>query len=119
MRLLTAEDVTFEIEIEDEGFTPRGQFASGDEADRQLENEIIKRLDRGDLWAWCCVRVIARWNGFEGDVYLGGCSYADEDDFKADGGYYPQLCDEALENLNAEIKRTCERIAPLCNARGL
>ena len=117
IRKLTAAEVTFSIECEEEHIPVRGNaLASGDdEEDRACENEIIARLDRGDLWAWCTVKVTARWGDYEASEYLGCCSYENEKDFKA-GGYYEQMRDEALTRLQAEIERAAEGLAPLFGA---
>ncbi len=106
LRELTEADVTFTLECEEEDIPVRGNaLASGDEqADRDCENEIIARLDEGDLWAWCCVKVTARWRGHEGVSYLCGCSYEDEESFKHLSGYYPGMRSEALADLNQNLR---------------
>ena len=65
---------------------------------------IQRQLDNGNEWGWCQAHVIAKWtapdgNEYTGDAYLGGCSYRSEKDFKAKGGYYPQMCDDAYKDL--------------------
>lgn len=89
------------IEIEPEETPVEGNaMASGDdEADRAYEQEILERFDAGDTWAWCTVIVHARLGDAIGTAALGCCSYADEDDFKAPGGYYEDLCAEALADI--------------------
>lgn len=69
---------TFDIEPEDS--LVRGNFASGDDAaDKALEDSILKRLDRGDMEAWCLAKVTATFEfmgeTFKGTAVLGGCSY--------------------------------------------
>ena len=80
---------------------------------RAVEDEILARLDRGDLWAWCHVVVTARWNGYVGEAHLGGCSYADEESFRHPGGYYPQMQAEALAALNAVVADRARTLIPL------
>lgn len=89
------------VTIEPEEIPVEGNaMASGDdEADRAEEQAILERLDAGDDWAWCTVVVHARLGDAVGTAALGCCSYADEDDFKAPGGYYEDLCAEALEDI--------------------
>lgn len=110
--------VTFKLEIEPEDTPVRGNvMASGDDqADRDLENEIIERLDRGDLWAWCYVKVTASvtmdGHTFTGSNAIGGCSYFGTDSeceaaFKRD--YYTDLCDEARENLFTDLRDAVSR----------
>lgn len=64
--------------------------------------EIQNRLRKGDLWAWCCVKVTAWYAGIEGADFLGGCSYEDETDFKQ-GGYWEDMRIEALGELHVEL----------------
>ena len=94
---LTESDVTFRIEILPDDTPIRGNaIASGDDdLDRQVENEIIDRLDSGDIWAWCCVRVVASFGPLEADAVLGGCSYRDRAEFTERGGYFDDLKAEA------------------------
>ena len=114
LRKLTPADVRFTITVEYEQTSVRGNaLASGDdEADRECEDAIIKRLDQGDVWAWCTVFVTATWNEHEGRTDLGCCSYDDEADFKA-GGYYDDMCSEALDQLNAELENAASELESL------
>lgn len=107
LRKLTEQEVEFTIEIEEEDIPLVGgnppAFDSGDkEADAQLVRDIQRRLENGDLWAWCTVKVVAEWREFRGSNYLGACSYDNATDFKQ-GGYYEDMCREALDDLNATI----------------
>lgn len=97
--------VEYEIEVLPEDAPVRGNaIVSGDaDFDRQVEDDIIERLEVGDIWAWCTVRVIARLGVLEGDAYLGCCSYADKDDFRA-SGYFDDLRIEALDRLRIEVE---------------
>lgn len=114
LRKLTREDVEITIEIDNEWLPLRGNaIATGDpDYDRQVEDELLKRLDSGDIWAWCSVTVTARWNGFEGKDHLGGCSYADEEDFKR-SGYYDEMVGIAIDELNKEIERQYAMLSEL------
>lgn len=92
----------YALVIEAEHIPVRGNFCTEDaDADRELEDEICDRLDRGDLWAWCSVRVCVvdtRTQQVAHSSWLGGCSYKDEADFKQ-CGYYEDMCAEAREAL--------------------
>ena len=106
--------IRYQIEIEQDDISVRGNaIASGDNAtDKAVEDEIIKRLDNGDTWAWCSVCVVAEAGGVEGRAYLGACSYKDEEDFRRDK-YYEQMQEEAKEDLIAQLvraKKTLEEI---------
>ncbi len=111
VRDLTEDEVEFSISRVKEDHEP--DFESDDkDADERDRREIRRRLDRGDLWAWCCVKVTAKWNGFEGVDYLGGCSYDGDEDFKK-GGYWPDMKHEALAELNRSVAETFAKLWPL------
>lgn len=114
MRLLRKDEVTFSLEIEEEPSPVRGNFMATEdlEQDKRDEDEIIARLRRGDDWAWCTVKVTATWGDFSDYAYLGGCSYADEKDFKRDG-YYDGMCDEAFDALNVKLQKLAQKLEPL------
>ena len=76
--------------------------ASGDDAlDREVEDEILARLESGDIWAWFTAKVTVRDSyGREASDYLGCCCYEDARDFKR-GGYYLDMikaCVDEIEN---------------------
>jgi len=106
--------IEYTIECLPEDLEIRGSFASGDdEADEQLAQEIERDLERGNEWAWCCVKVVCTLTRsgekFIGVDYLGGCSYKDEKDFSTPDGYLPQMKREAysdaIASLNSAIVR--------------
>lgn len=84
----------------DEGTGVRGNASATDDpaADAAIEDEIIRRLDAGDIWAWASVQVQAT----AGDKYkavdcLGACSYADAREFmKWDDGYFCDMVRNVL-----------------------
>lgn len=102
--------VTYKLEIEEEDTAPEGNASAIDpETDAEILSEIRRRLDRGDLWAWCVVKVTAEATDASGKVwrgtdYLGGCNYRDEADFKAPGGYWDDMCERAYDDLVATLK---------------
>jgi hypothetical protein len=103
---LTVNDVIITLTAEEEDMGVRGNYvASGDdEQDKEDEDEIIRDYESGNLWAWCVAHVTVRPKDgrlatFSGDDYLGGCSYANEQDFK-EGGYYEDMVNTALSELN-------------------
>ena len=125
MRELRESEVTFTIEVLPEEIPVRGNaLASGDDdADHDCENKILRALERGNGWAWCCVRVTAAWSALDGEEYtgcdsLGCCSYAGEKDFTRGGGYFDDMKREALDNLNKQIEHAEKRYAALCAALG-
>lgn len=115
MRKLTEKDVTFTLSVEYDDTPVRGNaLACGDDAaDKECEDEIIRRLDNGDVWAWCVVRVTATYelpdgSTLEGWDTLGACCYKNERDFKLDG-YYVDMKAEAVEDLNRRIQDEINR----------
>lgn len=111
LRTLTREDVTISVRIEVEELAVRGNaMASGDSAfDKEVEDEIYARLDRGDEWAWCTVWVRATYGTLGAETCLGGCSYENEADFRA-GGYFDDMVGDALDALNEELQYTWDSL---------
>jgi hypothetical protein len=74
------------------------------EFDKTVEDEILERLDNGDVWAWADVEVQATLpDGRTGSAYLGGCCYEDEKDFKQ-GGYYEGMILNAVDDAASKPK---------------
>ncbi len=74
------------------------------EFDKTVEDEILERLDYGDVWAWADVEVQATLpDGRTGSAYLGGCCYEDEKDFKQ-GGYYEGMILNAVDDAASKPK---------------
>jgi hypothetical protein len=117
LRKLTQSDVVFSVHISEEDIPVRGNaMASGDDAaDKEDEDNIIARLNAGDLWAWCCVEVRATYNRHSSDTkhsagdILGCCSYSDESDFRS-CMYFEDMCKAALDRLNAYLAATLESL---------
>ena len=109
-RKLTEADVCFYVIAEQDHMPVRGNaLASGDdEEDRKYEDEILTRLDSGDVWAWAAVTVEARYHGLVGVDHLGCCSYRDEADFRKPGDYFDDMKREAL----ADLQRQIDELAP-------
>lgn len=103
MKTYTSE-ITIRVELDD--CPVRGNALASDDAtlDKQVEDEILARLDDGDVWAWACVEVNASFRGVSRSSYLGACSYVGEEDFKSDDGYYAEMVTEACEGLAELIK---------------
>lgn len=101
-----------ELDVEPEETSVRGNaLASGDDAeDRAQEEEILRRLNNDDVWAWASVRVRVTLGdpttgrALRGESsWLGCCSYADRGDFESPGGYYDDMLAEALADLAGKI----------------
>lgn len=105
----------YDLTAEFDDLPVRGNaIGSGDDDyDRQVEDSILERLDGGDVWAWASVCVTCKVPGYDavGTDYLGGCCYADADDFKQPGGYYDDMRSEARHDLQSALAEELERQA--------
>lgn len=104
MREFKADEVTFKLDVEYEDMSIEGNvMASGDdEADKKAEKWVRDELERGNVWAWACVKVTAKWAGFEGWGVLGGVSCQKAEDFTDDG--MDDLTDQAIKHLISNIR---------------
>lgn len=111
-------DITIIAEVDD--IPVRGNaMASGDDIyDKEVEDEIISRLNNGDVWAWANVTITASWSGLYGSDNLGGCSYKNEDDFINSGHYYDSMVDAAVNDLNNKIAKIFQDTKPLNEKHG-
>jgi hypothetical protein len=75
-------------------------LASEDDAlDKEVEDEILARLESGDIWAWFTAKVTVRDSyGAEASDYLGCCCYKDARDFKL-GGYYLDMIKACVDEI--------------------
>lgn len=97
------------VSIEPEHEDVRGNFASGDPAyDREDEEAILARLRKGEDWAWCCVKVTVSCGELSESEYLGCCSYADEEDFRTNSGYFDDMVRECKDRLIAGARAVLE-----------
>jgi hypothetical protein len=101
--------VEYEMTVLPEDSPVRGNamFSGDADYDREVEESIIEDLDAGNEWAWCAVKMVARYPGvdnIEGTDYLGQCSYNDEEQFKQPGGYYDDMKAEARADLYNQIE---------------
>lgn len=107
MKKLTRTDVTIQLERLEEDAPLRGNISAVDpKTDAEAEAEVRKQLAAGNEWAWFCAHVVVTWHGLRAEQYLGCCSYHSEEDFKAPGGYYDDMIDGCL----AEIQEQAEKI---------
>ena len=123
-RKLTLDDIEFSVHATQDVDTPvRGNaLASGDDAeDKAVEDEIIRRLDDGDGWAWALVRGEGRFKvdgasarggstSIEANDYLGACSYADKEDFCQPGGYFDDMKLAVLAELQTAVNAIVAKV---------
>jgi len=98
--------VTYSIHAEQDDLPVRGNALASDDpaVDKECEDDILARLDRGEVWAWAYVKVTAECCGFKGVDTLGACSYKDEADFCTPGGYWDDMQKEARTDLVKTLK---------------
>ncbi len=111
---------TFEVSVEMDDTPVRGNaLCSGDDdADRRVEDEILERLNQGDPWAWGLVYVRATFAGFTGEDFLGGCSYASEEDFRTAGDYFEDMTRQACLDLLQMAESARRHLLKLDGLRG-
>ena len=97
-------EIEYRIECLPEEMPVRGNLTdSGDaELDKRDEDAVIAEIENGNDWAWCTIRVVATYKGLEGNDYLGGCTYSNENDFIA-GGYFDDMKDQARSDLLSKL----------------
>src|SRR5512146_22880 len=105
---LKPSDVEVEVLCEPEEIPIEGNAsATGDAAQDEETNRWVRsELARGNEWAWCTVQVRVHYMErlFMGtSTFLGCCSYRSEADFRQPGGYFDDLLQEALADLEAQL----------------
>jgi hypothetical protein len=113
VRKLTLKDVKVTLRAEPEDEPVRGSFGGDEDGARKVEDDVLAGLEGGNEWAWCQAVVEVSWGNFQGAAFLGCCSYESEEDFMQKGGYYEQMVEESLSDLNAGIAKVYAEICPL------
>ena len=107
---LTVQDVELVLECLPEDLQIEGNASAIDpETDRQTVEWIKSKLEAGNEWAWCMVKVTARWNGLEASDSLGACSYKNEEEFKQ-GGYYEDMVQNVLDELQRQAEAIVDKL---------
>ena len=105
-------DMGFTVSVIAEPETMNPSDCFDDEQASWIRNELETNSSE---WTWCQVTlkieidVMGFSSGLESEVYLGGCSYKNADDFKV-GGYYVDMIHECLGNLTCECRSAAKRI---------
>jgi hypothetical protein len=98
---LTAAEVEFDVKVEwEHDILPEDSFEFPEDMEA-----VRKGIKQNNVYAWCCVRVIARWEGLEGWDVLGGISCHNrtelEEIIKEHG-----MRTNALAHLNERVPKT-------------
>lgn len=111
LRKLTVEDIKWTVTAETEWEEPEGHFCSGDDKqDAELVKSIKADLLAGNEWAWCCIKVTGTYYPLGASAYLGGCSYKSKEDFMQENGYYQDMQQEVLANLQDQVNQMVEHL---------
>lgn len=105
IKQLTKNDVEIIVTAIPEDIPVRGNVldSGNDDQDRQAENEVIEK-SRYSIWAWCCVKVTVSYKGLlSHDEYLGCCSYEDQADFIKNSGYYDDMVEAGISELQKQL----------------
>lgn len=93
-------------------------IASGDDAyDKKVERKIQRKLDNGNEWAWCTIRVTVTPKplavcDLSATDYLGCCSYESKADFIRNSGYYEDMVNTCIAELQETIDAMLEDELP-------
>lgn len=112
-RTLTGNDIKIAVTAFPEEIPVKGNaMSSGDEDfDHQVETAIYERLKMDDIWAWTTVCVTGAWEELTMHEYIGCCCYDSEEDFRNNSGYFEEMVDEILANLNKRIQNLYEKMS--------
>ena len=99
--IFNRDNVQISVTAEDEDITVE-QVAK--DCHPGFAESVRKMQKQSKRWGWCSVKVSVRPKvgntSIVGDNYLGACSYSSKQDFIDNSGYYEDMVDEAIEELN-------------------
>ena len=107
-KLIEQAEIHLEVRQDDTPIRGNAMASGDDDLDRKVEDEIIERLEDGDVWAWSLVEVFAtvELNGetITGDSdYLGACCYHNQESFEA-CPYYDDMRAIAFGSLRRKLE---------------
>ena len=98
----TAAGVTYRLYVQPEtDTTPEDDLKDAPSALKWVQDQ----QSQGNVWAWAMLRVTATWQGTDsptGEDYLGACSYKDCKNFLGANDYWPQMKQQALNDLMSQ-----------------
>lgn len=102
-------DIEITVACEPEHIPIEGNASAIDpKTDAKVAKWIKDQLARGNDWAWCTARVRVSYRGvLSTETTLGACSYKSEKSFRDDNGYYGDMVDECLAELNKRLVLLC------------
>jgi hypothetical protein len=102
---------SFDLIPEEEDISPDDQIE-----DAETVKWIREQYDNGNIYAWFCAKVEVKYKGYKAADYLGACSYKDKNDFKR-GGYYTDMLNTCIEEINRDIEENNARVQKRWNIR--
>lgn len=111
-RPFTVADVGDSLQVRVDPFCEDHSYKSAYADNPELVKAFDNMVDAHDLWGWCVVRVRVAYtsSNLHADIFLGECSYEDEEDFTKTSGYYDQMVEEAVQNLNNDIETLLQKL---------
>lgn len=102
IKALTTKDVTITVTPEQEDITPQDYFNSID-GNTEVATAIEQQIATGNSYAWCTIEVQCTFKQLVATEYLGCCNYKSEQDFIDNSGYYQDMVNACLADLNNQI----------------
>lgn len=98
---LQLQDIQFTIEALEEDIHP---FEMLSECTSEKEcDDLYSESVGSNIWKWCTVSVKGTYKGLESIDYLGACSYESEEDFVKTSGYYEDMQNTVLSDLQNQV----------------
>lgn len=63
---------------------------------------VEREIEKGNEWAWCSVKVTVSYEGLSQDDYLGGCSYANKEEFM-ESGYMKDMVGDCIAQIRDKV----------------
>jgi hypothetical protein len=108
---VTKADVTITLRAEENDIGPEESYVipgikQAKRDARRFVAAVDEMIEKHGLWGWCEVTVTVRLGPLKGEAQLGGCSYESDDDFVQNSGYYNDMVNEAIAELQNSIDAT-------------
>ena len=110
MKKITRDDINIRVIAEDEDISIK---QAAKDCCPDFEKSVREVMKTSRRWGWCTVHIIVSLKSnpdITGDAYLGACSYFSKKDFIENSGYYSQMVDDAIEDLQGSHLRHMEDI---------
>lgn len=108
----TSADIGGSLRVTVDAFVEDHSYKKTYADDPALVDAFTRMVQLHGLWGWCSVRVRITHapTGLRADVFLGEASYESDVDFIENSGYYDQMVEEAVEQLNTYIESLLKKL---------